>query len=142
MAAFACAPAWEGGGGRYRTRHLAARDEQDEEDYQKEPKDVVVLVEPDRREDEEQLDEDGAEGQHAAYQDSESGLHVPRLRRDAPRDEVRLRRVCQRLRSAAEMCARKDEGHRDPCGGEGGTRAQGRPTPAAWTGRAHRTRGA
>ena len=34
--------------GRYRTRHLAARDEQDEEDYQKEPKDVVVLVEPDR----------------------------------------------------------------------------------------------
>ena len=40
---------------------------------------VADLVEPDGGEDEEELDEDGAEGQHAAHQDGKDVLHVPRL---------------------------------------------------------------
>ena len=44
-------------------RHLAARDEQDQEDESEESEDVVETLQPDRRHDEVELDEDGAKRQ-------------------------------------------------------------------------------
>ena len=48
-------------------RDLGARDDQDAKHDEEEAEDVVVLVQPDGREDEEELDEDGAEGQDASH---------------------------------------------------------------------------
>jgi hypothetical protein len=51
----------------HQDRHLGTGQDQYAKDQEKEPKDVVDLVEPDRVQDEIQLDKDRAKGQDTAY---------------------------------------------------------------------------
>eukprot|EP00906_Rhabdomonas_costata_P012447 RCo017867 len=59
---------------------------QNQEHNREEPKDVVELVEPQRREDEVQLNERCAERHSACRQDQHGSLHVKLLLRDLPGD--------------------------------------------------------
>ena len=76
---------------------LGACDEEDEDDEGEEAEDVVEALEPHRRHDEEELDEDGPKGEDAAHEDVERPPHVPRLHGDLARDLVgaHLRRVTE-----------------------------------------------
>mmetsp|Transcript_27966 Transcript_27966/g.65311 ORF Transcript_27966/g.65311 Transcript_27966/m.65311 type:complete len:466 (-) Transcript_27966:756-2153(-) len=94
-------------------RDLGARDDEDDEDEQQEAEDVVELVQPDGREDEEELYEDGAEGQHASHRHREGGLHVPHLLGHLARDLIDAHGHLERLASVAEVGAEEDERHRD-----------------------------
>ncbi len=74
---------------------LGAGDDEDDEDEEEEPVHVVDLRRPDGVEDEEELDEDAAEGQHAAHDDAGDGLRVHALVGDLARDLVRPHWVLQ-----------------------------------------------
>ena len=76
---------------------LGARDDEDQEDEHEEAEDVVELVEPDRREDGEELDE----RQHAADDHREGRLHVPHLLGHLPRDLVDHIPVCAKIKVPA-----------------------------------------
>jgi len=56
----------------------ASEDENNEDDGQ-ESKDVIELMQPDRRENEEEFDEDCTEGKNASHENREKGFHVPNL---------------------------------------------------------------
>jgi len=56
----------------------ASEDENNEDDGQ-ESKDVIELMQPDRRENEEEFDEDGTERKNASHENGEKGFHVPNL---------------------------------------------------------------
>mmetsp|Transcript_10839 Transcript_10839/g.34246 ORF Transcript_10839/g.34246 Transcript_10839/m.34246 type:complete len:406 (+) Transcript_10839:509-1726(+) len=94
-------------------RDLGARQDEDEHDEEEEAKDIVELVQPDRAQDEEELDEHRAERQHAAHDDGEGGLHVPRLLRHLPRDLVGPDREVRRFALVPKVGAEEDERHRD-----------------------------
>ena len=59
---------------------------------------MTYLLQPHRCEDEEQLDEDGSEGQNAADKDAKNRVHVPSLLRDLPRYFICAHRVLQYTR--------------------------------------------
>mmetsp|Transcript_17586 Transcript_17586/g.51086 ORF Transcript_17586/g.51086 Transcript_17586/m.51086 type:complete len:325 (+) Transcript_17586:762-1736(+) len=115
---------------------LRAGDHQDHEHEEEEAEDVVELVEPDGGEDEEELDEDRAEGEHAAHNDGECGPHVPHLLGYLARDLVGAHGELGGLALVAEVGAQEDEGRGDAepeqeQGHEGseGHRARGRLSP-------------
>ncbi len=56
---------------------LSAGDDQDDEDQKEETEQVVELMQPNGRPDEEQLDEDCPKGQHPTHQNGKERLHVP-----------------------------------------------------------------
>ena len=58
---------------------LWARDDQNDKDKEEESEEIVELVLVDGWEDEEELDEAGAEGQNAGHQGAENRVHVPNL---------------------------------------------------------------
>ena len=58
---------------------LRARDDEDDENEKEESEEIVELVLVDGREDEEQLDEAGAEWQNAGHQRAQCRVHVPDL---------------------------------------------------------------
>ena len=62
--------------------NLGAGNNEDDEHQQKEAEDVVVLIHPDRTENEIQLNEAGAEGQDAADQERKGDAHEPGLIRN------------------------------------------------------------
>ena len=62
--------------------NLGAGNNEDDEHQQKESEDVVVLIHPDRTENEIQLNEAGAEGQDAADQERKGDAHEPGLIRN------------------------------------------------------------
>ncbi len=76
-------------------------------------KEVEVLVEPDGRHDEEELDRDGAEGEDAREDDDEERVHVPGLRGDAARDDVGAHGVLDGRLLVAEVGAHEDKGDGD-----------------------------
>mmetsp|Transcript_14655 Transcript_14655/g.38056 ORF Transcript_14655/g.38056 Transcript_14655/m.38056 type:complete len:212 (+) Transcript_14655:244-879(+) len=92
---------------------LRAGDEQDEEDHKQKAEDVVELVQPDRGEDEEELDEHRAKGQHTAHDDREGRLHVPHLLGHLPRDLIRAHGEVGHLPLVPEVGAEEDERRRD-----------------------------
>ena len=63
---------------------LGAGDDQDDEHEEEEAEQVVELVLPDGGEDEEELDEHGAERQDACHQHAEHRVQVPHLLRNLP----------------------------------------------------------
>jgi hypothetical protein len=58
---------------------LGARDDENDKHDKEKRKDVVELMAPDGGEDEEELDEHGAERQHAAHQHREQRRQIPHL---------------------------------------------------------------
>mmetsp|Transcript_30367 Transcript_30367/g.91946 ORF Transcript_30367/g.91946 Transcript_30367/m.91946 type:complete len:473 (+) Transcript_30367:321-1739(+) len=92
--------------------YLRARDQEDAEHERQEPEEVVELVLPQRRHDEEQLGEDGTEGQDPADHAGEHRLDEPRLRGDLPWDLVRSDRERDRVPPVAEVRAQEDQWHR------------------------------
>mmetsp|Transcript_14657 Transcript_14657/g.38064 ORF Transcript_14657/g.38064 Transcript_14657/m.38064 type:complete len:217 (+) Transcript_14657:318-968(+) len=92
---------------------LRARDHQDHEDEEEEAEHVVELVQPDRGEDEEELDEHRAKGQHTAHDDREGRLHVPHLLGHLPRDLIRAHGEVGHLPLVPEVGAEEDERRRD-----------------------------
>ena len=107
--------------------HLGACDDEDEQHEREEAEDVVEALQPDGGHDEEELDEDGAEGEDAAHQHVERAAHVPRLLGDLPRDLVGAARVLVQLGLEAEEGAEEDEGDGDaePHADERHDRAEG-----------------
>ena len=65
---------------------LRAGHDQDDEYEKEESEEIVELVFVDGGEDEEQLDEAGAEGQDAGHQSAQGRVHVPNLFRNLPRN--------------------------------------------------------
>ena len=59
---------------------------------------MIKINLPHGREDEKQLDEHGAEWEYSADQRAEPRRHVPRLRRDLPRDLIRAHGRLRRRR--------------------------------------------
>lgn len=100
---------------------LRAGDHQDEEHQEQEAKHVVCLRWPDGVEDEEQLDEDAAEGQHPAHDDARQRSGVHTLLRDLPWDLVCPHWVLQTPLSVSKEGTNKGERHRhqEPEGQEG-----------------------
>ena len=60
-------------------RNFCARDCEDEQDQKQEPKQVVDLVQPHGREDEEEFDEHSAEGQGASNDHEHHWVNIPCL---------------------------------------------------------------
>ena len=71
--------------------NLGAGDGQDDEHEKQKPEQVVELVLVDRGEDEEELDEAGAEGEDTGHQGADHGVHVPHLGGDLEQGVVRSR---------------------------------------------------
>jgi len=69
-------------------RDLGAGQNQNDKDDRKEAKNVIKLVQPDGRQDEEQLNEDGPERKDSSHQDREQRPHIPNLLGDLARDLV------------------------------------------------------
>lgn len=67
-------------------RDLGARNCQNDENKQQKPEHVVILVHPDGRHDEEQLNKTGPEGENATQQASQDRVEVPGLCGDLTRD--------------------------------------------------------
>lgn len=76
---------------------LRAGNHQDEEHQEQEAKHVIRLWWPDGVEDEEQLDEDAAKGQHPTHDDARQRSRVHTLLGDLPWDLVCPHRVLQTL---------------------------------------------
>ena len=76
---------------------LGAGDAEDHEHKEEEAEHVVGLGGPDGVQDEEQLDENAAKGQHPAHHAAGQGLRVDALLGDLPGDFVRAHRVLQGL---------------------------------------------
>ena len=92
---------------------LGARDDNNKEHEEQEAEQVVVLILPDGREDEEELDEAGAEGQHARHQRADQRMHVPDLVGHLARYLIGAHRLRVRLLAVAEVVAEEHEGQRD-----------------------------
>jgi len=67
---------------------FCAGQNQDHENNRKESENIVELVQPDRRKDEEKLNEHSTERQDAAHENGEEGLHIPNLIRDLTGDLI------------------------------------------------------
>jgi len=67
---------------------LGASENQNDKHNRQETKDVVELVQPERREDEEEFDEDSTEWKNASHQNREGWLHIPDLLGDLSWDLV------------------------------------------------------
>ena len=67
---------------------LCACDDQDDKHQAQEAEQVVELVQPHGRQDEEELNEDCPERQNPANEDAENRVHVPRLLRNLAWDLV------------------------------------------------------
>lgn len=67
---------------------LGAGENQNDKHDRQETKDVVELVQPERRKDEEEFDEDGTEGKYASHQNRKGWLHIPDLLGDLSWDLV------------------------------------------------------
>uniref|UniRef100_A0A182NAT5 Tox-SGS domain-containing protein n=1 Tax=Anopheles dirus TaxID=7168 RepID=A0A182NAT5_9DIPT len=78
-------------------RRLRAGDHEDQEHQKQKAKHVVHLARPERVQDEEQLDEDAPEREHAAHYDARDGLRVDRLVRDLARYLIRAHWMLQGL---------------------------------------------
>lgn len=76
---------------------LRAGNHQDEEHQEQETKHIICLWRPNGVEDEEQLDEDAAKGQHATHNDARQRSCIHTLLRDLPWDLVCSHRVLQTL---------------------------------------------
>mmetsp|Transcript_12082 Transcript_12082/g.33980 ORF Transcript_12082/g.33980 Transcript_12082/m.33980 type:complete len:244 (-) Transcript_12082:461-1192(-) len=94
------------GDGDLRTGH-----EQDHEHQCQKPEEVVELVQPNGRHNEEELGEDSAEGENATHQRGEERLREPRLLRNGSRNRADLHR--QLNGRLAEACVRSEEDQRD-----------------------------
>ncbi len=79
---------------RKHNRDLGARNDQNGEHEQQKAKHVKILVVPHGRHDEEDLDEDGAKGQHTADLQSERGKGNERgVEIEIARDELKQKKV-------------------------------------------------
>jgi len=87
---------------------LGARHNEDNENQEKEAKEVVELVLPDGRHDEEHLRKDGAERQHSSNQRHEDRVQEPRLIRDRPRGGGNAHWDRQHLLAEAESGAKEE----------------------------------
>ena len=87
----------------------------DEHDHyeEKEPEDVVDLMQPKSRHDEVQLHGYCAEGQHAAQHARDERVHVPGLLRDGARDLVGTHRKRNNFTLVAEEASKEHQWHRD-----------------------------
>jgi len=94
-------------------RDGGARDDHEAEADEQEAEHVVDAASPDRVHDEVELDEAGAEGQHADQQHRRERPHVSAGRRNLPRDLVGADRRCDRLRFEAQPTACQRKRHRD-----------------------------
>lgn len=92
---------------------LRAGDEQDDKHKGQEAKQVVELMQPHGRENEEELNEYGTEGEDTSDEAGEDGVHVPRLLRDLARDLVGADWFLSCGLLVAKVAAYKDEGHGD-----------------------------
>mmetsp|Transcript_14198 Transcript_14198/g.49377 ORF Transcript_14198/g.49377 Transcript_14198/m.49377 type:complete len:317 (+) Transcript_14198:2922-3872(+) len=92
---------------------LGARDDEDDEGEAEEAEHVVVLRQPQRREDEVELHEDGAEGQDAADEHDEHLRQVPRLRRHVARHGADRHGELDLRALEADVRAHEHERHRD-----------------------------
>lgn len=72
----------------HQDRHLGAGHDEDTKDQEKEPKDIIDLVEPDRVQDKVELNKDRAEGQDASNEHRGDRTEVEDLVGDLARDLV------------------------------------------------------
>ena len=86
---------------------LGTCDAKDDEDDEEKPKDVVVLVQPERRQDEKQLHKNDSEGKDASDCRCDDWMHVPNLRRNLPRELDGGRRVFRDLSTVANVGAKE-----------------------------------
>jgi len=82
--------------------------DQDDEDDEQESKDVIELVTPNGRQDEEELDEYGTKGQDTSHQNREQGAHVPHLFGDLTWDLIRANGVFRDGFLVSEVASKED----------------------------------
>mmetsp|Transcript_5981 Transcript_5981/g.13763 ORF Transcript_5981/g.13763 Transcript_5981/m.13763 type:complete len:248 (+) Transcript_5981:859-1602(+) len=93
--------------------NLGADEEEDAEYEGKEPKKVVEAMLPDGREDEEELNKDGAKGEQAPNEHRDTPVQVPLLGRDLAGDGVGAGGESERLRAKPEVSSEKGERNTD-----------------------------
>mmetsp|Transcript_35291 Transcript_35291/g.82630 ORF Transcript_35291/g.82630 Transcript_35291/m.82630 type:complete len:624 (-) Transcript_35291:173-2044(-) len=92
---------------------LSARQQEDDEHEEEEPKEVVELVQPDRRQHVKHLDKDRPKRQHPSHNDVEGAVHEPRGLGDLAGDLVGPDRVLDGLLAETKVCTRQHEGRGD-----------------------------
>lgn len=90
---------------------FGARDDENDKNESEETKDVIELLEPYARENEEELNENGAKRKNTTDKNGCNVAHVPRLRGDLPGNLVGAHRLFERLALETHVATYESQRH-------------------------------